>query len=130
MKIKVGSKFEMDWPFYKGIYKIGDGKSESFWIGGCHRVDESIYEYCHDYFYQATAEGKVIYEVLSIAKMPKRYQDRVLFKRIRVNPDGGEIKDGEVKLMTYNLFVETVSNRTPFKPEYEVDKNFTANMNM
>ena len=135
-ELKVGNKFEMKWPFYKDITsytclgnqfsgKHGKEVRESVcWVGGCFRSDESESEYKHEFFYNSTAYGKLVYEVLAIAEMPNRYQNRVIFKRSRIDPDGKLLSGGEVKVLTIGAFNKDINSSCPFKADFEIDNDF------
>ncbi len=140
-ELKVGDKFEMKWPFYKDVSLytcLGtpfSGRQEKevresvCWVGGCYRMDESPNEYSHEFSYHATAYGKLVYEVLSIAEMPNRYQNRVIFKRTRIDPDGKLLIGSEVKVFTVGAFERDINSACPFKADFEIDADFVVKRN-
>lgn len=112
----VGDRFEMAFPFHvEGFAK------HRFWVGGCEVHDETYEPGIGERFFTAHGEGKVIYEVLSIAEMPGRYMDRVVFKRSTINPDGNTANPGEIRVLTVRKFIKHVTSRTPFPVEYELE---------
>jgi len=121
--LKPGDKYEMAWPFHfeqissNSIFGLG---VDDYWVGGCKVTVESHNEWESERFFTAHGEGKVIYEILSIAEMPTRYMDRVIFKRSTINPDGNVSNPGEVKTLTVRKFLKDVNSRTPFPVEYEL----------
>lgn len=130
MNLNVGDEFEMVFPFRRESFDAACGrdpfqpteiKKISYWIPGCDVHHEQYDQGCGETFFTAHGEGKVIYKVLSIAKMPGRYVDRVIFHRHTIDPDGVKNKKGEVRILTVNLFERDVNSVTPFKREYEVE---------
>lgn len=129
-ELRVGDTFKMKFPFRKEkienqITPLSNNPIEgfSFWFAGCHldeEFDGSGYGYSR--CFTANGEGLVIYEVLSIANMPGRYQDRVIFKRWLMDPDGERYNTGEVRTLTVNSFEKDINSTSPFKAEYEVNE--------
>lgn len=122
--LKAGDKFEMAWPFQ--ITQITTNSSsgwgtDGYWVGGCKIDVEQYSEWESERFFTAHGEGKVIYEVLSIAEMPGRYLDRVIFKRSTIDPDGQTANPGEIRVLTVRKFIKHVTSRTPFPVEYELE---------
>ena len=124
MNLKVGDKFEMVWPFHLLKYSMGSSfglSVEDCWVSGCSCHYEQYSEYEGERFLNANGEGVICYEVLSIAEMPKPYQDRVVFKRTLIDPDGEGYGRAKVETKTINSFMKDVNSATPFKADYEVE---------
>ena len=93
------------------------------WEPGCwlfEECDGSGYGMTRDFY--GNAEGEVIYQILSIAKMPGKYMDRVIFKRWLIDPEGKKYNNGEVKMATVNSFKKDINSRSPFNAEYDIDE--------
>lgn len=119
-QIKVGNKFEMAFPFHRQCI---EGVSKYYyWVGGCEVDIEHHGEWETERFFTAHGEGKVTYEVLSIANMPGRYMDRVIFKRSTIDPEGEVANSGEIKVLTVRKFIKHVTSHTPFPVEYELEE--------
>jgi len=128
--LSVGREHEMAFPFYKTKLEGSSGhfgspitKASYFWYGGCNVHFEQYDEGHGEIFFTAHGEGKVIYKVLSVAKMPGRYQDRVIFKRWLIDPDGNKYNNGEVRMLTKKSFCRDVASRTPFRVDYELESD-------
>lgn len=128
MKITIGKEYIMKWPFNFVEYDLRDPFSpsdiDSFscWRSGCIVHDEQYGEGHGERFYTAHGEGQIIYKVLSIAKMPKRFQDRIIFKRWVVTPDNEKYNNGEVRMLTKLSFIKDIKSRSPFRADYEVEE--------
>lgn len=127
-QLTIGNEYEMVFPFYKikfnasiGYFGSPDTEACSFWYAGCNLEIESCENSPDDRFFTANAEGKVIYKILSIAEMPGRFKDRVIFKRWLIDPDGKKYNNGEVRMLTTMSFLRDIESRTPFKADYEVE---------
>jgi len=125
-KLKTGREYEMVFPFQKIKLKDITGnlgatieKCHYFWQGGCDVHFEQYDEGRGERFFIAHGEGKVIYKILSLVKMPGRYQDRVIFKRWLIDPDGKKY-NAAVKTLTKKSFCRDVESITPFSTDYEV----------
>lgn len=116
--LKAGDKYEMAFPFHR------QGILERFryWVGGCEVNVEQYSEGESERFFTAHGEGKVIYEILSIAEMPGRYMDRVIFKRSTIDPEGYTANPGEIKMLSVRKFIKDITSRTPFPVEYELEE--------
>ena len=123
--LKAGDKFEMTVPFHRfsinGGTLNGNRIDLTIWQGGCEVHTEKYSDWESERFFTAHGEGKVIYEVLSIAKMPGRYLDRVVYKRSTIDPDGYTANPGEVKILTIRKFLGHVNSGNPFPVEYELE---------
>ena len=124
MELIISNEYEMDFPFTKHTFGLGPSFKESLWYAGCDVHFEQYDESRGERFFSANAEGKVIYKILSIAEMPGRFKDRVIFKRWLIDPDGKRYSNGEVRMLTTMSFLRDVESRTPFKADYEVDPDF------
>ena len=126
MELTNGNEYEMVFPFTKISVRHGPTCEESLsiWYAGCDVHFEQYDESHGERFFNANAEGKVIYKILSIAEMPGRFKDRVIFKRWLIDPDGKRYSNGEVRMLTTMSFLRDVESRTPFKADYEVDPDF------
>ncbi len=125
-ELTIGNEYEMDFPFTKQVIQHGltSKESISIWYAGCDVHFEQYDESHGERFFSANAEGKVIYKILSCAEMPGRFQNRVIFKRWLIDPDGKKYNNGEVRMLTTMSFLRDVESRTPFKADYEVDPDF------
>lgn len=119
-ELKVGSTFEMAFPFHRqGIEGVNDYR---YWVGGCE-VETEMYEPgIGERFFTAHGEGKVIYEILSIAEMPGRYINRIIFKRSTIDPEGNTANSGEIKMLTVRKFIKHITSHTPFPVDYELEE--------
>jgi hypothetical protein len=113
MKLSIGKEYKMKFPFHKH-------EANPHWWPGCHLYEERE-EYYTNRFFTANGEGEVIYKILSFSEMPERYKDRVIFKRWTVDPDGKKYSNGEVRMLTNDLFIKDVESVTPFRQDYEVE---------
>lgn len=115
--IKAGDTHEMKFPF-RLMKVICTRETHNLWVPGCEV--EEVGAYCTDRYFTAHGEGKVIYEVLSVAKMPGRYLDRIIFKRTCVDPDGVK-NTPSVRMITSRGFMKDVQSGCPFRRDYEVE---------
>lgn len=120
--LNVGDKFELDYPFklitihnVNGNY--GDVK-DYFWVMGCNKTTETYSPWEYEHFYTCDGIGKIIFEVLSICEMPRKYKSRVIYKFDRIDPDGKLIKSSKCHMATLSKFKEMIEN--PYRHEYEV----------
>ena len=113
MKLTINKEYKMTFPFHK--HEI-----TKQWYPGCvvHEEREECYT---NRFFTAHSEGEVIYKILALVEMPDRYKDRVIFKRWLVDPDGKKYNNGEVRMLTKDLFIRDTNLYTPFKADYEVE---------
>jgi len=116
--LKVGNIFTMAYPFHKYESLIPNKAS---WSRGCIVETEEYGDGYGERFFTAHGEGKIVCEVLSIAKMPNKFMDRVLFKRTTIDPDGNKCGKSEVRTLTTGLFMRDINSRTPFKVDYEIE---------
>lgn len=128
-ELKVGSEHSMVFPFTKTVHPAMSGNSlfsaqDAFhiWSAGCElheECDGSDYGITRDF--TANGEGQVIYSILAITEMVGRYQDRVIFKRWLINPDGKKYNNGEVRMLTRKAFEKDINSTSPFRADYEVE---------
>lgn len=129
MSIEINKEYRMKFPFKKIIYGATTGNklfpaTDEFhqWDAGCwlfEECDGSGYGVTRDFY--GNAEGEVVYKVLSIAKMPDRFMDRIIFKRWLIDPDGKKYNNGEVKMTTVKGFEKDINSKSPFRADYEID---------
>jgi len=116
-KLKIGIEHTMVFPFVSNTFA-----GVKYWRPGCNVTKEADGSgYGMEVYFDADSEGKVIYRVLSIASMPKPFQDRIIFKRWLINPDGKRHNNGEVRMLTKKSFLKDINSRTPFKVDYELE---------
>lgn len=124
LNLMIGREYEMSFPFQNNESILGDRYDPKFiesWFPGC-LVHTEQYDQGHgERFFTAHGEGRVIYKILSIAKMPDRYQDRIVFKRWLIDPDGNKYSNGEVRMLTKKAFYKDIQSKTPFKADYELE---------
>ncbi len=123
-ELKVGAEYKMKFPFKKveqGALLSGDF---FYWEPGCWLFEEddgSDYGRSRDFY--ANAEGEVIYKILSIAKMPEKFMDRVIYKRWLINPEGKKYNNGSISMDTANGFYKDINSISPFNANYEIDES-------
>jgi hypothetical protein len=131
MKLKLNKKYRMKFPFKKIVHKATSGnrlfaaRDEVIqWEPGCwlfEDCDGSDYGMSRDFY--ANDEGEVIYQILSIAEMPGRYMDRVIYKRWCIDPTGKKYNNGTLCTATINRFKRDINSDSPFCADYEVDES-------
>lgn len=130
-KLKVGDEYTMKFPFKKIIHESRGGNglfpaTSGFiqWEPGCwlfEECDGSGYGITRDFY--GNAEGKVIYKILSIAKMPGKYMDRIIYKRWCIDPEGNKYNNGSLSTVTVNRFKRDIESDSPFNADYEIDES-------
>ena len=130
MELTVGKKYRMIFPFKKIVHKATSGnglfagRDEVIqWEPGCwlfEECDGSDYGMTRDFY--GNAEGEVVYQILSIAKMPGKYMDRIIFKRWCIDPTGKKYNNGSLNTFTRNRFIRDIESRSPFNAEYDIDE--------
>ena len=130
-ELKVGDEYKMKFPFKKivheattrnGIFPARDQFTQ--WEPGCWLFEEedgSRWARSRDFY--GNAEGLVIYEILSIAKMPGRFIDRIIYKRWCIDPEGEKHNNGSVLTVTVNKFKKDIESESPFSADYEIDES-------
>ena len=80
LESKIGTVWVCDFPFRQGESKNEELENNKFWCPGC-RVDADFgyLDYGPAYFV-CDAIGKRYIKLMSIAKMPGRYQDRIVYQ--------------------------------------------------
>lgn len=127
--MKIGYKIRQEYPFQH----VSTGFEEShikhlnfkFWMAGCKANTEdgpAVFEgQCMPYnYFTCDKEGEIELEILSIAKMPGRYQDRVICKRTTIAPDG-EIKVTGIITVTAGKMKSWIDGKRIFPTDYEVE---------
>ena len=130
-ELKAGKEYKMKFPFKKIIHKATSGNSffaacSEFiqWEPGCWLFEEddgSGYGRTREFY--GNAEGEVIYTILSIAKMPGKFMDRVIFKRWLIDPEGNKYNNGTLLMLTEGRFKRDIESDSPFAAEYEIDED-------
>lgn len=127
-EINVGDTFKRVYPFIlvsEMNYDFPDGYSPSeFWIGGCKKHSEegpAVFEGqgLMQEFHTADAEGFIEYEVLAVVEMPRKYQERVIYRISMIDPDGGVKKSSKDYTVTMNRFMGWI-NGNAYCHEYDV----------
>ena len=129
-ELKVGDEYKMKFPFKKIVHKATSGnglfagRDEVVqWEPGCwlfEECDGSGYGQSRDFY--GNAEGEVIYKILSIAEMPGKYMDRVIFKRWCIDPTGKKYNNGTLITAAVNRFIRDIESYSPFCADYEIDE--------
>ncbi len=84
---------------------------------GCnfeHEDDGSDYGYST--IITANGIGKIIFEVLDIVEMPRKYKNRVIYKFDRIDPDGKRTNSSKVYTATIDRFIEMT--KRPYRADY------------
>lgn len=128
-ELKVGKEYSMVFPFTRFDHKVTSGNAlfapiDAFhiWSAGCElheECDGSGYGMTRDF--TANGEGQVIYSILAITELIGRFEDRVIFKRWLINPDGKKYNNGEVRILTRKAFEKDINSHSPFKADYELE---------
>jgi hypothetical protein len=135
--MKAGDKFKKIYPFcsWSNTYEGCSGffgepsrepVTEEGWRGGCNSHTEdgpAVYEgQCiQEQFHTCDAEGFIEYEVLSVAEMPRKYQDRIIYRVTMIEPEGEERKSNKAHMVTRTKFEEWINSAHSSCPyDYEV----------
>jgi len=131
--MKAGDKYKKIYPFmsWTNTYESFSGFAsevitEEGWRGGCDRHTEDGPAVCEgqciqEEFFTCDAEGFIEYEVLAIADMPRKYQDRVVYRITMIDPDGKERKSNKAHMVTMNKFLSWVDSvHSSYPWDYEV----------
>lgn len=125
--MKVGDKFKKPYPFHvvtsTQCSSISGGlEPVDWWARGCSIHDEQYDEGHGERFYTAHGEGVIEYEVLSIAEMPRKFQNRVIFTLAFTDPEGAIIKTNKAFMETESKFLRLInSEHSPFPKDYELE---------
>lgn len=128
-KVKAGDTFESDYPFKSYVnHSIFGSQYEpeitEGWAMGCHKqTEDDGSEYGCDTLYTANGVGKIIFEVLAVAEMPRKYQSRVIYKFDRIEPEGERVNSSKCHTVTMSHFLNMIE--APYPNEYEVEEDFT-----
>jgi hypothetical protein len=131
--MKAGDKFKKVYPYcaWSNTYEGSVGFprevfTEEGWRGGCDKHTEdgpAVYEgQCiQEEFHTCDAEGFIEYEVLSIVEMPRKYQDRIVYRVTMIEPEGDERKSSKAYMVTRTKFEEWInSGHSSYPYDYEV----------
>lgn len=122
----------MPYPFYKWensyhcIFSNGVVTEEG-WAGGCNKQVEDgaeVYEgeCIQEEFYNCDAEGEIEYEVLAYAELPRKYQNRVLYRVTMIDPDGNVRASSKCHTVTETKFRRWIeSYHSPYPYDYDVE---------
>lgn len=130
-ELKVGNEYTMKFPFKKTIHKASEAnglfpyiKGFTQWDPGCWLFEECDGSgYGRSRYFYGNAEGDVIYKILSIAKMPGKYMDRIIYKRWLIDPEGKKYNNGSISMDTVSGFNKDIESRSPFRADYEIDES-------
>jgi len=124
MKLETGNKIRKPYPFIHWVNDWlefgGEHRSKEGWSGGCHKELEN--QYSESTVFTADDMGEIEYEVLAVVPMPRKYQDRVIYRITMINPEGGEkrsSKDYTVTISKFMSWVDAVDSPYPYP--YEVN---------
>lgn len=122
--IIVGDKKEMAWPFYSyehiSASNYGEG-IDNYWCSGCVVWYEQYDQYSSERFASCNAEGVVSYEVLAVVDIGSRYQERVIVKVEKLDPDGEKYGKATIKTLTKKMYIKHINSHTPFNLDYDID---------
>jgi len=125
--VYTGQVLEFTYPFHDQFVDMWQGKKQTMLTPGCHKSEEDDGSgYGTSIYWTANCEGKIVFEVLSIAEMPGKYMDRVIVKKHYLKPCGEKLSRGDVVMMTDGKLKRYIDDQTVFPWEYEVDESFTA----
>jgi len=124
MKFRKGNTFEFEYPFYNQFMDEWQGKKSYWLVPGCHKYEEREDVY-YNVSYTANFEGKILFEILSIAKMPGKYMDRLIVKKHYILPDGKKFSDGTIEMITTGRMETFIHRESVFPCEYEVEEHAT-----
>ena len=121
-EVKVGDAFEKDYPFHLYSYPVlssfGESTDEA-WMMGCRKTQEDDgSEYSCTTFHNADGLGKIIFEVLAVTVMPRKFKDRVLYKFDRVDPDGKRMNGNKCYTVTIDHFLKMIDKLINDKIRY------------
>ena len=125
--MKVGDKFEIEYPFQNQLIDTFEGKKHYWVTPGCHRHvehEDCGWGYGEVVFWTANFEGKIIYEVLAVVEMPGKYMDRIIVKYHYKLPNGEKFAPSKVKTFTAGKLKKQIDNDKAFPCEYEIDEDY------
>lgn len=121
----VGNKFEFPYPFHDQPIMMWEGELQTMATPGCHKQEEEDgSEHGIDIYWTANSEGKIHYEILSIAKMPGKYMDRLIIKKHYSQAGGERFNGGDVIMMTTGKLKGYIERDGVFPKDYEVEIGF------
>lgn len=125
MNFKQGQVFEFVYPFYDYFVESWKGESQHIQYPGCHKsMEDDGSGYGTSIYWTANNVGKIAFEVLSIAKMPGKYMDRVVAKKYYTDPVGKLYSSGDVVIMTTGKLERYIERNYVFPWDYDVDSAF------
>lgn len=131
-ELKVGDKFNIDYPFFNQLMDIHNDEKYYWLTPGCQRDTYDEFESWGNrevVYWTAHCIGEICYEILSIAKMPGRYMDRVIIKYHYNLPNGDKFSNGGIKTLTTGKLKEQIKLERVFPCDYEEDTNFKLETN-
>lgn len=126
MIMKALDTYKVKYPFKlvhnTGFDGFGNIETDDMWIGGCDKHYEdgpAVFEgQCiQEVFYSCNGEGWIIFEILAVAEMPRKYQDRILYRVILIDPERNERKKTSVHCVTKSKFERIIDG---YPHEYEI----------
>lgn len=131
--MKTGDKFKKVYPFcsWSSSHEESAGFSREVftdegWSGGCRSQEDEGAEIMDGYYEQITTyscdeEGFIEYEVLAIAQMPRKYQDRIIYRVTMIEPEGDERRSSKAHMVTRAKFEQWVeASHSSYPHEYHV----------
>lgn len=127
--MKAGDKFKKPYPFKSITYSentIYGLSVECDWVGGCRSDTQDGAEIMDGYFEQVTdyscdGEGFIEYEVLAVVEMPRKYQNRIIYRVTMINPDGEEKRSAKAHAVTEAKFKKWIlAAHSSYPHDYEV----------
>jgi len=121
--MEVGDKIKVEYPFrFVEIspHPFGSSVNDAFWLLGCHKhFEDDGSGYTQDCYLTANGIGFVEYEILAIVDMPRRMQQRIIYKFDKIDPEGGIVKSSK----TYTESITVFNGRLKgYKYEYELEE--------
>jgi len=123
-KLKVGDTFKKVYPFwlFESDGCLMSGPVEC-WNIGCKKSKEGGGQYFPpEIFFNADAEGFIIYEVLAVTEMPRKYETRVIYTLSFIDPDGKCRNQNKAHIATMTKFNSWINAaHSPYWTDYEVE---------
>ncbi len=116
--IEIGKEISLPYPMTRYKFNVNFGGLESeYWRVGVFKECDEYYTY-----YTCTKEGKIHITALSVAEMPDRYMNRVVYSIRFTDPDGERIGANKtIHLATVNKFLKMISGENGYFSDYEID---------
>lgn len=130
MNIKAGDLIRKKYPYIRWVNdyeSIGYHRTEEGWSGGCKsHIEDGVAVYdghcLQETFYSCDAEGEIEYEVLAVVDMPRKYQQRVIYRVTMIEPEGNERRSSKTHTVTMSKFLEWATAwHSSYPHEYEVE---------